>query len=494
MNQRRRRGFFSRKTLLILFCGFGALVFLALAALLVENWRGQRAWERHRQELQAKGEQFDWRAFVPSTVPDESNMAAADLFVWSLDYGVGPAGRPRTRRPADPSDPLRSLSPSRGQGRLKKAPGFGDVQKNTVTDLERWREFYLDNSDYALDAASGSAATDVLKALSNRDAALAELREAAARPHSRFPVRYEDNFSALIPHVAVLRGVVGLLHLRCVAHLEKGQTTEAFEDLKLSLRVADAIRDEPLLISHLVRIAQLQQIEQSVKEGLDRHRWSGEQLQFIQNWFAQVNLLGECKHSLRAERAFALEAFNHLRLLESADPSVASLRRWLPPGWVAQNKLSYTRVLQDFAVGAIDEKSQRVSPQLLEGLDTTVMKMGKNPYTVLARLLLPALSKTALKSSRAQTYANFTELACALERHRLAHGSYPEKLEAIVPQFIAAIPRETVEDEPLRYEREAPDRFSLDSNGWSVARVEAAGDIQSRREDAGPWQWQSSSR
>ena len=31
----------------------------------VENWRGKRAWEKCRRELEAKGEVLDWNALYP---------------------------------------------------------------------------------------------------------------------------------------------------------------------------------------------------------------------------------------------------------------------------------------------------------------------------------------------------------------------------------------------------------------------------------------------
>src|SRR6266480_879406 len=41
-----------------------------------ENWRGRRAWNKYRRELEARGEQLEYKAFIPSAVPDEQNFAA----------------------------------------------------------------------------------------------------------------------------------------------------------------------------------------------------------------------------------------------------------------------------------------------------------------------------------------------------------------------------------------------------------------------------------
>src|SRR5262245_51647173 len=43
----------------------------------VENWRGKRAWDNCRRELESKGEVLDWSAYVPAPLPDEQNFFKA---------------------------------------------------------------------------------------------------------------------------------------------------------------------------------------------------------------------------------------------------------------------------------------------------------------------------------------------------------------------------------------------------------------------------------
>ena len=43
----------------------------------VENWRGKRAWEKCRRELEAQGAVLDWSALIPPPVPDEQNIFKA---------------------------------------------------------------------------------------------------------------------------------------------------------------------------------------------------------------------------------------------------------------------------------------------------------------------------------------------------------------------------------------------------------------------------------
>jgi hypothetical protein len=58
---------------------FAAACLATLTGLLyaVEDWRGKRAWEKCRRELEAKGAVLDWNAYIPAPVPDEQNIFKA---------------------------------------------------------------------------------------------------------------------------------------------------------------------------------------------------------------------------------------------------------------------------------------------------------------------------------------------------------------------------------------------------------------------------------
>ncbi len=66
-----------------------------------------------------------------------------------------------------------------------------------------------------------------------------------------------------------------------------------------------------------------------------------------------------------------------------------------------------------------------------------------------------------------QTDANEAAVACALERYHLAHGEYPETLNALTPQFIETLPHDVIGGQPLHYHRTDDGKFLLYSVGWN---------------------------
>src|SRR5258706_8656310 len=68
----------------------GALFGLICVFFAEENWRGKRAWETCRRELEAKGVQLDWQKFVPPPVPDEQNFAMTPFLAPLFDFNPKP--------------------------------------------------------------------------------------------------------------------------------------------------------------------------------------------------------------------------------------------------------------------------------------------------------------------------------------------------------------------------------------------------------------------
>ena len=56
-----------------------------------------------------------------------------------------------------------------------------------------------------------------------------------------------------------------------------------------------------------------------------------------------------------------------------------------------------------------------------------------------AAIGIPNFTKAMQTTAHNQTLVNEAQIACALERYQLAHGEYPETLDALVPQFMRKI-------------------------------------------------------
>lgn len=488
---------------------FAVACFVTLAALAyaVENWRGKRAWDHHRRLWESKGEKFAIADLQPAQVPAEKNFALTPLLAPVLEFTRTPEGA-ASWKDTNALARLEGLSAMLPPGRDKHDKlVLGNVEKNTFADLQSWAEFYRGNTNYPQAPGPVSPAEEVLVALAKFDPELKELHEVAtSRPYARFPLEYEyePTWGILLPHLARIKALVTLVHVRATAELAAGKSEAAMADLKLGSRLSDSIREEPILISHLVRIATLSLNLQTVREGLARHAWTEAQLSEIQSSLASVNLLAEYGHAMRGERAFAVNGFDYLRRLGfwqnpantlGDSPGLPPLN-FFPRGWYYQNMVTLSDMHQRFTLPAVDPEARRVYPEISEAGSAALSDMPATPYSLLAKTFLPALEKAVLRSARMQVSIDAATVACALERYRLAKGQLPESLDVLVPTFIAKVPNDVIDGKPLRWNRQADGGYVLYSIGWN--REDDAGqpgwdkDSKEPRVDlsTGDWAWQ----
>jgi len=510
----------------------GLILCASVATLIVlfytvENWRGKRAWEAHKRQWEARGEKFTLTQLAPPPVPDDQNFVMTPLLKPLFDY-TREAG-PKARAPFPYRDDSVVWRDSNAVARLDRVQAelsdgrktnnhlvLGNLEKGLFADLQACREFYRGNTNYPQPATPGTPAADILFALTKFDPEIKELCEAATtRPYSRFAIEYdhEPSWSIQLRHLPPVKQIGKLTHARALARLELGRSAEAFEELKLGLRASDSIRDDPILIDHLVRTATLSMNLQTLREGLVRHAWSDAQLAEVEKYLASVDLLAEYKLAMRGERAWSVRGLDWLRrqgfkvdlgffrvIGEEENPGFARFMALMPGGWYYQNMLAISDMFQKFNFPAVDEKARRVFPDIADKSDAAVNSLAErpNPYRLFARILMPALSNAIKRTARMQTSVDAARLACALERYRLANGKLPGTLDALTPRFIASIPIDVIDGKPLRYQLKPDGGYVVYSVGWN--KTDEGGEIGWKKSPGskepnvditqGDWVWQ----
>lgn len=495
------------------------IVTLIAAYYAEEDSRGKRVWEQYRQQVEARGEQLDWKAFIPKPVPDDQNFAATPFikswFVRSNDAFV-----------FNPSHYWDKDNYGRAMDAVSSSQDKKDGGNRHFTDLVAWRmtfdEIRADKlgrnqkiETSQLDRESrAEAAPTILEVLKTNAAVFAELRAASQRPYSRYPINYDvpDPAEILLPHVNNMRGICRRLQLKACAELAVGQSEKALEDVELSFSMADSLKGESFLISYLVRVACLHITTQAIWEGLAEHAWSEAQLRELEARLQSYNFVADLKPTFDAERSWGLGIIDYIKhtgklaeLSDVADRDGLALDRivrMVPSGWYDQEKVSYGRLFQvEFEVesaGTFDTTSKRVSPSRMAadsaeldralhgGAFTTVFVH----HRIMARMLLPALGAVIRKGAAAQVLNDQAILACALERYRLPNERFPDALDALVPQFISQLPHDVITGEPYKYRRTDDGRFVLYSVGWNERDDGGTPGKTLFDDKEGDWVWQ----
>jgi hypothetical protein len=504
---------------------FGLACFATLIALLYaeEDWRGWHAWNKFKRKWEAKGEHFDFASATPPPVPDDQNFALTPVIASSYEMYFDKTGREVRPRNTNVVDRLSMMTWR--DNPWATAPKLEDWLASKKINLKTWQNYFrsppptnsIETNSFPIAPQPQSPADDVLLALSKYDSSIEEIREASKLPYSRFPLTYNSGYPGeiLLPHLAALRSCAQVLTLRALAELQVGQNESAHEDVKLSLRLIDAIGTEPFLISHLVRVGMMHLTLQPVWEGLSEHKWSDVQLAELENELRKKDFLADYEYSFRGERALNIAGIDFLQQMPEQIPNVpnpnginqpATLKltkfifHLIPNAFFYQNELSIAQMHQQWTLPLVDLESRTVSPATVRMNQVEADKKLQYhvwPYKIFARMMFPGFGNAAKKSAYAQESVDLARVAIALERYRLAHGEFSESLDALAPQFMKKIPHDIINGQPLHYRRTDDKQFILYSVGWNetddggVVGLTKNGGVNNEK---GDWVWRYPSK
>ena len=466
-----------------------ALATLVALFYVVENWRGRYLWKSYRAAAERRGINFNYRNFVPPPVSDEVNFAANALFKPIFDYH-SQDGR-IVWRDTNGWERVRQMGihfsyPS-------EAPELGDVARGVRTALEDWQRYYRGEywpsnaaprkaqpsfnakEKFPAPAQPQSPGADVLLALAKFDSEMRELAVDARRPHSRFPIHYDEGWMTLLPHLGQTLKFQRMFRLRAEAQLSAGNSLAAFEDVRTAFALADASKTEPFVISRLVRCRTLNEASSSLWEGMCRHAWSEEQLAEVQQRLARLNLMDEFIETLAAARAF--QTMNVEQQIRQREQFIQSWRnmmpqssyqnglflpyaRYAPSGWFYQNEIVFNRRVDQMSAAAARAKATGVYTPLTWRVENESPR-----FTLFVDWPLQVFSNSVVQFPLTHVRMQLAQVACALERFHLARGHYPDLLDALSPQFIARVPADFMDGKPLRYRRLNEHSFLLYSVG-----------------------------
>ncbi len=535
---------------------FVLAAFVTLLGLVwaIENWRGARAWNAAKRDLIARGEPLTIEQLLPPRPPDEQNFAMTPLLQPLLDYtrssnrleGVvwrnpGAFSRltaikmPQARRPEaegvkDSRPRVRRAEHEATEGRVdlfaqafgirmaapeRADPRIGPELLARYGLLPHGRKSIRPTNEKPTNeteiaAAIMDPAEEVLRFLDRFKPEMDEIATASRRSHCQFPIHWEDNFGSLLPHLAPLKSFSTMISVRATARLAKGDATGGFEDAMTCLGLAKASQKDPLLISQLVGFSQERIAQQAVWEGMVEHRWNDTQLAAFQGEFARADIREKLLFAVRGERVLANNTFDSWASLAGQEIDLDMFDgahlfwgfRWIKwiPGWIRQNQVRHNR----FYDLLIEETKQTNWPANLArqtNQAATFQQAGLaeiSPYNAIARTLVLGLAEDKanhqFKAARAQVTARLAEVACALERFRVAQGAYPKELSELVPKYLAAVPHDPMGDKPLHYER-IDDKESSEFgwfNLWSVGpngEDDAGTMAPSDFDQQGDWVW-----
>jgi hypothetical protein len=484
------------------FWSWGFLKFVLISITLVillyveEDWRGARAWAATKAKWEARGVSFDFNTYLPPPVPDDQNLAALPLFK------LEPDPDPDSERHGYPV-PL-ALRRAFSHDQTNSLENRGDWQNGRLFDMKSFRTSVA--AQYGAVFPGRAPPAGASAQFAELYPVVAELRGASvARPLCRFEnYRLEPSEQNQLGLITEQIQVSKFLTWDALLALDARDTDRALDDIKLNNKIVRALMDQPVLVSGLVAIGMTAIDFGAVYQGLATHAWSDAQMGELEVNLGRLDFTSDYHGLMHGEAIeFLIPSLDQVKeqgsvLWHKKDgierksyfPTV-----W-PSGWIDLWKVRSVD-LELTASEWADPESRRFRPEAIAKYQAETDKKLNSwtvylPWNWLFRLgANDYVFNTPHKFAEMQVWVDEARIACALERYRLAHNSYPPTLDALVPACIDELPHDVMNGEPYHYRLRTDGTFLLYSVGWNQRNdggVEVMED-NVRDYNKGDWVW-----
>jgi hypothetical protein len=302
-----------------------------------------------------------------------------------------------------------------------------------------------------------------------------------------------------IPNFVNVRRAAQALQAAALSDLHRSNLTGAQDNLVALAGFTKLYADDPNLVNYMIRIAILGLSAEVAWDALQADGWTDAQLAELQEAFQCDQLLGQMPRTIAAERTSQLHELQwfsshsylawvarYQSLYESlgykvpVSGQVYAIRYWrewvFHPvwrfAWADQEKLHHLQhfqreleiVRQTVQTGSGTELNRQIGAlqasyrppaaswrfyiavplidQMSEKIGGSFLSHGY-PYAEFRRAW-----STSMKNL---TLCHMLTTAIGLKRYELRHGKPPASLEALVPDFMAEVPRDLMDGKALRY-------------------------------------------
>ncbi|MHB1079500.1 MAG: hypothetical protein ACYC67_08850 [Prosthecobacter sp.] len=476
------RRILAKRFVRILLWLFITLVTLVVLLRVWTNWSGRRRWAATKAMIEHEGETLDFRKLLPETPPDAENLLAMEPLrdlTEAIDHDDA-KGEPGAKRKALTEMKMDVM-----------ASGARGVEKGQVTDMQTWAKYLRESKFLDLPAASAAPGREVLAALDAKFPLLKQLSDLAPQrsqamfiPGLRERELPEMLFSISLRHYTGARHLARLLCLRARAAIDAKQGAEAVHSLLAAEKIGFACETEPLLIGCLVGLATETLVNESLWVGLRDRAFSEAELQSLQSLLSAHDLDKVVLQAFRGELACVVSSMEYLKdvaagrkqsvqgvaAIFSDDHQNHSLRRLsagLPGGFFHHSMSVVAELEWKHALSPLRQGGIMAVLKAGDGMNAD-LNVKKNyllhPEYVMASFIIPSFTTISASAALVQARERQALTAIALERFFLKHAKYPAALQELVPDFVAAVPRDPWDAKELRYRTTPAGRYTL----WCV--------------------------
>ncbi len=387
--------------------------------------------------LRAQGMPVTMVEAAPQPVPDDQNAAVLYQQVFQVQFGPGS---------------------SYGSGR--------SIGGGLTGAEEEILDRYLAESDGQLTAQVRAI---LARPAVKRD--LEILRRASRRPHSVFPVNWEEGTLAVFPHYSRLRSATRLITTQASLSADEGNLAEALAWCEVSLRMSEHAASEPNLIAQLVAIAMQAITFAPMKECLAEAPVPPATASRFEQYLREIDMNESFTGAMIGERAMGCDTFGMLYHqprefadLTHMDPLLALYFSRLARPLLRMDQMIYLDNMGKQI--QLTKSPARTAVPKLTALETDLDKL---PLWqgVLTKMLSPIYSRTCQKRDQAVAEIDLCRTVLALKVHKYEHGRYPDSLQQLQQTLDWQLPQDPFSGQDFVYQPQG-NGFKLYSIGQDL--------------------------
>jgi hypothetical protein len=298
--------------------------------------------------------------------------------------------------------------------------------------------------------------------LARSEGALGLLRRASAMPACYFDHDYgRPSFSMLLPEMEDFRNAARLLALDARVKAAHGQMPRAMEDVRAMFALARHGMTNPILVPLLIACGTDEMAVHTLEAVLKSTQPPAPLLAGL-GLSASEEYERNLPRVLRMEEAFVVSAMVDIGIGE--DVSVLDAMGMRGASQPALQKVLTDPLLAGWRVFLAQEEMVAYRAGIRE-----YQRLAAMPYYevakewrelaepesicrrgIMAAMLMPAIGRCATVVTRADARHAVACVAVAAARYRAEKGRLPETLDALVPEYLPAVPRDPFDGKPLR--------------------------------------------
>ena len=313
------------------------------------------------------------------------------------------------------------------------------------------------------------------------------LHEAANYDKCRFPLDYSQGYMMPLPHFSKMREFTRFLTRNALLKAKEGEIDEALESIWAGLRLGNALLDEPILRSQLVRIAIDGLIFSRLQKILDENDADSEILKRLLDELDVEESREAFTRCLQGERSMQTDFFEILT--KDAAQLWQMVLRWGGPspqapvvgkGYRIVLGLSRPLIRRDeiFSLSIMRrmiDLSKLPYHQAKADLNKLEQDMANLPfYRILSKMFLPSLTRSYVIEARHEARVSLAQLALGLKIYKAEKGKYPDSLSELVPEILSQLPKDPFTGKDFVYKKEGEGFlvYSLNENARDDGGIE----------------------